>query len=882
LAKHDSILREAIETNNGHYVKTTGDGVHAVFEKAVDTVNAMILAQHNFLEPLEGVEIKVRMGAHSGEAELREGDYYGQPLNRTARLMSVGHGGQILLSAVTTELVRNQLPANTVLTDLGQHRLKDLIKPEHIFQVTTEGLPVEFSALKSLSSLPNNLPLQLTTFIGRENEMAEAKKRLTSARLLTLIGPGGTGKTRLSLQLGADLLSKFSDGVWFVELAPLADPALIMQALASALGVREQMGMPLDQIVINYLRAKNLLIVLDNCEHLVDACAQLAEQFLQTCPQIKIIASSREALGVNGETIYRVPSLTVPDPSRVTLAMLAHCEAVQLFVERAKASSPKFELTEKNASSVAQICRRLDGIPLAIELAAARVTVLSAEQIASRLDDRFKLLTGGSRTALPRQQTLRALIDWSYDMLSEEERSLMRHLSVFAGGWSYDAAEHICPGHDALDLLAQLVNKSIVAVDDEKGEKRYRLLETIRQYARDKLLDMGESETARNIHAEYFFDIAETAEPLLFTSESLYWMEYLEMEHDNFRAALEWFLESNVEAALVIATNLSFFWSARGYHTEGRVWAETALGRVEALPPVEGEAALNRKKLIAYAMGGVITMAIAQGNNASAGILSKKCTDLARELNDNFLLARTLALVCSGHLVTGNTDGVEPMINEALDAARKSGDKFALGMALGLTAELLTFLDKDHETMEKYSNESITLLKNSGNQWGMSIILLGMGMAAKYMGRYDEVRTRFAILEPLFIEIGDKHRLNIIYSEFAHIERFEGHHDKANQMYRETIVEWQRLGHRAAVANQLECLAFIAKVREQPEHAAKLFGAAEILREKINIQMSQFEQVEYDQQVKELRAGMNESEFASAWAEGRSMTMEQAIQLTSS
>ena len=351
------------------------------------------------------------------------------------------------------------------------------------------------------------MPIRLTSFIGREHELAEAKKRLASARLLTLIGPGGTGKTRLSLQIGAELLPTFADGVWLVELAPLADPSLIMQTIASTLGLREQLGMSLNELLIDFLRAKNLLLIIDNCEHLVDACAQLADQLLHACANIKIVASSREALGIGGETVYRVPSLSLPNPDQVTREALTQSESAQLFIERAMAANPKFNVSDKNASFVAQICRRLDGIPLALELAAARITVFSVEQIASRLDDRFRLLTGGSRTALPRQQTLRALIDWSYDMLSEEERALLRRLSVFAGGWTFEAADAICSKHDVMNLLTQLVNKSLVIFDDEGSEPRYRMLETVRQYARDKLLGDGRIGRSAQCTSRFLFSI---------------------------------------------------------------------------------------------------------------------------------------------------------------------------------------------------------------------------------------------------------------------------------------------------------------------------------------------------------------------------------------
>jgi class 3 adenylate cyclase len=457
LEKHDSLLRQAVESGSGHIIKSTGDGMHAVFEAATDAICAMIRAQQALQaeawDEIKPHRVKVRMGVHSGEAQLRAGDYFGGALNRTARLMSVGHGGQVLLSNAAAELLLDRLPPDTTLRDLGEHHLKDLVRPEHVFQLVHPALDAEFPPLQTLDSFPNNLPVQLTSFVGRERELGEARQQLSSARLLSLIGPGGTGKTRLSLQLGAEMVGAYPDGVWFVELALLADAALIPQAIASVVGIREQMGMPLIDLLTDYLRAKRVLLILDNCEHLVQASAKLADQLLHACPDLKIIASSREALSIRGETIHRVPSLSLPEPDQVTAEALTHSEAVQLFFERAVAVSPKFVLTDKNARFVAQICRRLDGIPLALELAAARVTVLAPDQIASRLDDRFKLLTGGGRTDVPRQQTLRAMIDWSYEILSEPEQTLLRRLSVFSGTWTFEAAEAICLDLEVLDLL---------------------------------------------------------------------------------------------------------------------------------------------------------------------------------------------------------------------------------------------------------------------------------------------------------------------------------------------------------------------------------------------------------------------------------------------
>jgi predicted ATPase/class 3 adenylate cyclase len=879
LAKHDSILKAIIDADHGYVIKSTGDGVHAVFEKAIDAVNATIKIQHDLqADSASSFSLKVRMGLHTGEAELRDGDYFGSTLNRAARIMSAGHGGQILISEVTMQLAREHFPSTVSVLDMGEHHLKGLVHAEKIYQLVAPDLQQDFPALMSIATATNNLPTQLTSFIGRERELREAKQKLSDARLLTLIGPGGTGKSRLSLQLAEEVLPDFADGVWFVELAPLVDPELILQTIASVLNVRAQIGMPLKDIVSDYLRAKNMLIILDNCEHLIEACAQLVDQCLHNAPKTKIIVSSREALGIGGETVFRVPSLTLPNAGQTSREALAGFESIQLFVARAKAANPKFELTEKNAASVAQICRRLDGIPLALELAAARASVFSAEQIASRLDDRFKLLTGGSRTALPRQQTLRALIDWSYDLLSDVERALLRRLSVFAGGWTFEAAEFVCPNHDVMDLLTQLVNKSLVIVDDDDSEStRYRLLETIRQYARDKLLDAGESFEARKIHSRFFLQMAENAERELFKANSVKLVNSLENEQDNIRVALEWTTEEDVESALRIVYALQLFWNRRGYTTEGRNLGEAVIASAEALPPLEGEAAVQRKTLIAKAFSTLIALAISQGDNQYVSEISAKFVFYASGTINNGLLARGLAYMCAGRLAVGDIEGVDNWTREALEHARASTDAYALGLSLGVTSQFLMITGGDIELARDYASQSKKVLREHGNQWGYTLILLGIGMVAKYKGDYKLSRENFGHILPLFHEMGDIHRVNMIQSEFAHMDRFEGYIDKAEQAYCKTILEWQRLGHRAAVANQLECLAFVALSHEQEDRAVKLLGAAESLRERINIQMSPFERIEYEKHVSELKNGLDEKAFSNLWSEGRSMTMEQAV-----
>jgi predicted ATPase/class 3 adenylate cyclase len=883
LAQHDSILRKAIESNHGHIIKGTGDGIHAVFEKAIDAIQSALQAQHELelaFPHSAKVCLKSRMGIHTGEAEFRDADYYGQSLNRAARIMSVGSGRQILLSAITAELAREHLPEDVSFIDLGEHRLRDLIRPEHIYQLDASDLPQNFPALKSLNTLPNNLPLQLTSFIGRDRELGEAKKLLASTRLLTFIGPGGTGKTRLSLQVAAEHLSDFKDGVWLVELAPLADPASIPQSIGSVFNLHAQMAMPLQEIITDYLRAKELLLVLDNCEHLIEACAQIADQFLRSSPRLKIIASSREPLGIGGETVYRVPSLKVPNLSAVTRESLEGCESVQLFVERARAANPKFELTDQNASSISQICFRLDGIPLALELAAARASIFSAEQIATRLDDRFKLLTGGSRTALPRQQTLRALIDWSYDMLSSDERALLRRLSVFAGGWTFEAAEAICGDLDVLDLLSQLVNKSLVTVDEGCEETRYRLLETIRQYARDKLLEAGEAEPTRNLHLEYFVKFSEETAPYLDTNEVLNWIPKIDAEYDNLRTAFEWALDHDVEACLRMVGSLAYYWFRHGHGAEGIELSNAAFERAKRLPLPENEEARRRQLTIrAKALQGASFLAYSQGDNINAYRAGNECVELARQLGDIRLLATALAFSGSARLFEGEFELALEQIEAAVALCRAAGERFGLGLALGMMSQAEMMINHNLKLAEEYEQQAMELTTEMAGTWTGLMLYFGTGRGAMYRGDYAIARERFTYCLPYFIEMRDQHRTNMVYSEFAHIDRYEGKLQQAHEAYRKTIVVWLKLGHRAAVAHQLECFAYLAKAQEEPERALLLFGAAEALREKINIHMQPHERQEYERNVAHLHTMLAESEFRKLWNRGRVMTMDEAIEL---
>jgi predicted ATPase/class 3 adenylate cyclase len=883
LARHDALLREIIETQGGRIIKTTGDGLHAVFVRATEGVAATLACQQILVsEAWTGISrpLRVRMGLHTGEAEIRDGDYYGSTINRTARLMSLAVGGQTLLSSATAALVRGQLPQGATLSDLGEHRLKDLTRPEHVFQLNGSGLPIDFPPLRSLNTLPNNLPLQLTTFIGREREMVEAKRLLAETRLLTLTGPGGTGKSRLSIQLAADVLEAFPAGVWLVELAPLSDPALVPYTVASVLGVREQPDRPLVDTLIDYLHTKALLLILDNCEHLIDACALLATTLLSACPDLKILPSSREALGVSGEIAYRVPSLSLPDVHAATPRTLIQSEAVRLFVERAQATQPGFALTTQNMAVVAQICQRLDGIPLALELAAARLRLFTVEQIATRLDDRFRLLTGGSRMALPRQQTLRALIDWSYDLLSEAERRALGRLSVFVGGWTFEAAEVVL-GPDALDLLSHLVDKSLVVAEEsaQGGERRYRLLETIRQYARDKLLESGETPAVRDLHLETFLSFAAQAEPKLGGPQMLPVLNRVEVELDNLRAAMEWALDRNPQAALQLAASLPRFWRSRGKLTEGRRWLDDSLTRFNALASSEGNSAPQRQALKAKGLSAAGALAFGQGELNAARALLEESVALARAAGEQKTLAEALGVLGIATTWLGDGEATQAVIEEALQLSRTTNDKSDIATVKMLQGMQEMHLHGDLAAARTYSNEALKIMRDLGNPWDIAVSIMGLGAMAVFHGSYSQALEHYEEGEMLFRQLGDRHMVNAMQSERAHIERRLGHYAQAVELYSRTLLDWQELGNRAALAHELECLAFIAVAQNQTQRAACLLAAAEALRQSANTPMTANERDEYDQNVAALRAQMDVQAFSEAWAEGYSITLEQAIRL---
>jgi predicted ATPase/class 3 adenylate cyclase len=731
--RHHAILKSAIESHNGYVFQIIGDAFCAAFHTAGDALRAAVKSQIDLhAENWGDAIIKVRIGIHTGKAEIQEdGEYHGYlAMSRVQRLMSAAHGGQVLISLSTEELIRDELPESASLRDMGERRLKDLIRPEHIYQLVIPNLPVDFPPLKTLDAHRHNLPAQTTSFIGREKEMAEIKQALEKHRLVTLTGSGGTGKTRLSLQVAAGLVEQYPDGVWFIELAPLTDPDLIPQTMLSVLGVSKQQGKSALQSLTDHVHDKKLLFILDNCEHLIEACAKIADILLSDSQVLKILASSREALGVKGEMAWHVPSLSLPDIKQLpTIEQLSQYEAVRLFIERASLAQQHFTVTKDNAPAIAQICFRLDGIPLAIELAAARVKVLKAEQIAERLNDRFRLLTGGSRTALPRQQTLRALIDWSYDLLVENEKLLLRRLAVFTGGWTLELAEQVCSDEktdsvEILDMLVRLVDKSLVSMTEGSFEARYRMLETVRQYAREKLFESGEGEKARDQHLLAFIELAEKAEPEIRSFNQLVWLDRLDEEIDNLRAALEWSQERDNESFLRLESALWRFWDVRG-HTADFEWLPKALTATEGLQTV----------LRARALGRAAYVAANHGDPQRGRIWAKEAEILSRALDDKPGLA--MALGMQGNFETDYAQG-RVLLDHALILVREIGDHWASGGILNSRAGL--FLNQnDLTSAESYFEQALKDARISGDMRRISFGLMGLGQTA--LGQGDALQA---------------------------------------------------------------------------------------------------------------------------------------------
>lgn len=919
LIRHDTLIEETIHQCGGLVVKPRGEGDShfAVFTRATEAVAAAATLQQQLLsEPWHpATPIKVRIALHTGEADLRDGDYYGTAVNRCARLRSIGHGGQILLSQATYEVVRDSLPPEITLRDLGTRRLRDLQRPEQVFQMLHANLPADFPPLRCLNVLPNNLPQQLTSFVGREQEIKEVMRLLTTTRLLTLTGTGGCGKTRLALQVAAEVLEQYPDGVWFIDLAPIADPALIPQAVASVLNVKEETGRPLTETLLDFLRPKTTLLVFDNYEHLIVARDLLAGLLQNSNPTLQVLATSREILGINGEVVWRVPSLSTPSLNHLPpLESLTQYEAVRLFIERALLARSSFTITNSNAPAVAQICQRLDGIPLAIELAAARVRVLSVEQINQRLNERFRLLTGGSRTLLPRQQTLRALIDWGYNLLSEVEQILFRRLSVFVGGWTLEAAEFVCAGHgmdefEILDLLSALVDKSLVVLQErEEGGFRYRLLETLRQYGQEKLAAAAEKIEFEARHRSYFSDLAETAVPHLQGMDARVWLEQLELEHNNFRAVLTGYA-TNQETAqeLQLVLRLSKFWTLRGYWAEGRQWLEKVLAKGIAQTPEcqstllsdlgdlairQGdydtarslyEQCLNLQRQLADSAGiakhvfNLGTVALCQGDYRVARSFYEESLQLQRQLGDSAGIAShlfTLGIIAENQ---GDYELAQSLFQESYELWESLGDQYTLAYSLNSLGSLAE-KQGDYPTAQSFYQQGLDIRREMGDKQGIAYSLNSFGSLAEKQGDYPTARSLHQDSLTIQRELGDKYGMALSLRSLASVAERQNDLDLARSLYQESLHICRELQEKLGIATCLEGLARVFAAQSVLSAAAKLLGAAATLRETLSCPILPADRDRQRQAVQIVKTGLGEDTFDTAWAEGQTTAIAKIIE----
>jgi non-specific serine/threonine protein kinase len=730
-----------------------------------------------------------------------------------------------------------------------------------------------------------NLPISATTFVARVGEIERVKERLGDGRLLTLSGSGGCGKTRLALEVARRLESDFVDGVWLVELAQLTDPELVVQAVAAALNVREVPGQALLGTLCTALQEKRLLLILDNCEHLVDSCARLANALLQSCRGLHILATSREALAIAGEITWRVPSLRLPPPDHLPATeTLVTYEAIRLFVERATAVQPDFAISDQNASIVASVCHRLDGIPLALELAAARVRGLSVGQLAARLDRRFELLTGGSRATLPRQQTLAATVAWSYDLLDSGERTLFSRLGVFAGSFSLEAAEAICgtsnTALDVLNRLLRLVDKSLVLADEgTDGVVRYRLLETLRQFARDRLSSSQDdvSDIQRR-HASHYVSLAEEAEPNLVGASQGEWLDRLEAEHDDLRAALRWAMEKRVaEQALHLGGALWRFWFVRGYLGEGLRWSEEAIAIAKSdLSQNAPNTALN--PLLAKVLNGAGVLAHYRGDYGKAARLCGEGLALSRQLGDQLGVADALNGLALVARSGGNFQAASAMYEESLAILRLAGSAAHLAYTLGYSGYTIWCLG-DLKTARWRYEESLAMYRTLGDRAGIATALVLQGLWAHHAGDYGTARTHFEQAIGLFRAVGDRRSIARTVHNLADVALAQANYANALELYDESLTRFRELGDKYFIAVCLMGFGYLNERQGHLDRAATLLGAAAALRSAIGGQLSRWDTGDLEREHALIQAGLGEAAFAAAFARGEALTLEDAVML---
>jgi predicted ATPase/class 3 adenylate cyclase len=833
LLAHHAIQRKTLAANGGHELRTEGDSFFIVFGSALQAcagAAALQTALHAHEWP-EGGAVRVRIGVHTGEATLVGNEYLGLDVHRAARVAAAGHGGQVLVSETTRALVDHALPTGLTLKDLGVHRLKDLAQPERIYQLTVEGLPDTFPPLKTLEATPNNLPTQLTSFIGRDDQVREAKQLLARSRLLTLTGPGGTGKTRLSLEIAANVLDHFPDGVYFVPLSAIHDPELVPSAIAQALSISTTgQRRPIDALV-DHLKEKRMLLVLDNFEQVLDA-APVASQLLEGSAGLRVLVSSRAVLRVSGEQEFPVPPLGLPDLKALPgLAALSQFEAVRLFIERAVAVKPDFQATNENAPAIAGICERVDGLPLAIELAAARVKLFSPQALLSRLEKSLSALGSGTRDAPARQQTLRGAILWSYDMLDAGHRRLLARVSVFARGGNLEQLELVCGpaedvGDDVLDALDQLADQSLLRRLPDFDEPRFLMLQTIRDFAAERLEESGEAGLIRDRHVKAFIALAQLAKPHLFGPQRKEWLDRLEEDHDNFRAALEWAIASgNAQQAMSLGGSFWRFWQMRGHIHEGR-------SRIEQT--------------------------------------------LAMPASHDFRRERMEALEAAGGLTywQGDMEVAQRFYDEILGLTRQTGDKRAIADAIYNDAFPMLVNRTNIPRAKELLDEALPMFRELGDEGGTARALWALGNVEYFEKRFAAARPPLEEAQTIFRRLDDRFMLAWSTHTLGLVAIHSGNAEEGKRWFSEALRLFVAAQDVSGIILQLDNLSAIVRREGDPVRATRLAAAAAAQQAVTGTSLGA---LLTQREGRNSREGLNEAEAATAWSEGQALTLEEAI-----
>lgn len=916
LDKHHEVLYEVIDSNNGFVFKIIGDSFCCAFNNSTDAVNAAIKSQIKLKSiDWKDTEIKVRMGIHSGEAEFINKDYSGYvTLSRSQRIMSVAYGEQILITQEVFDALKENHETEFSFKDFGERKLKDIIKPEHIYQIVSDGLRTDFPPLKSLDARQNNLPTSVSQFVGRRKEIDEIKQLFTKIRLLSLTGAGGTGKTRLAIQLASELIDEFENGIWIIEFSPVTDPDLIVKEISTVLNLKEDPAIDGLQALRDFLKNKSTLLIFDNCEHLLNRCAQVSETLLSYCTKLKIISTSRESFNIQGETLYRIPPLSMPENiKKESFESLIEYESVKLFLDRAVSVNPKFTLTKENIYAVAELCKKLDGIPLAIELASKRVNVLPVEKILERLDDRFKLLNSGNSTALPRQKTLRALIDWSYDMLNPSEQILLQRLSIFMGGWTLETSEEICSDetidqYEILDLMESLLNKSLIYFNEVGGKGRFGILESIKYYALEKLSDTINNHQK---HLTYFLNFSSYSNQKKKGTGQLEWLNAMSTELDNIRGNTHWALNNNPEDAVRIVINTYDFWNHKGYLQEGFDTSMKVLNSVD----------ITNKKLKADLLSRLAIFCYEQGKFTELENFSNEALNLYREENDEEGILNTLNTLGQKSFIELDLNNAVKLYEEALALSDSTDSKvgkattlYNLSFPVGnlgdfqrsislqeeslklsreiknehLTAQVLLSLSValtrrtgDIKKAAVYSEESLLISRRIDDQYLISVNLVHLAdLKLNYDNKnYDE--AEYILLEAYKISKDCGYNMNLfpIRIHLGRLYTETENYTSAINIYKEYLNEREKPGGEFFMNDVIAGFGRIFYERKKYIEAVKLFGLIESLSKGGKIKPLNKNFNLRDTEKNNILNDLGEEEYGKYWNEGNEMKLDYAVNI---